>query len=308
MAWLVVLEKMVVLVALILVGILSAKAGWVDGRFSQMLSRLVTNLFIVCTILNSVANVPPLFSGQELITAILVAFVPFLVGGLAGFLVTRCLRMTGQARNVAWLTVFFMNNVFVGFPLVEAIFGPEAVFCASLTNIPFNLILYTLGVSLLHQQEGRKRRINLREMFSVPLIATLAAILIFLIQIPVPAVAADFLSAMGGATVPLSMIIIGISLSAMPMREALLDWRAYVVSLVRLILCPVLTVLLMGPLLTAGSVTMGTYTIISACPSGAMIAILCVRYHSDDQLASKIIFLSTVLSAVTLPVMTYFLL
>ena len=273
-----------------------------------MLSRLVTNLFIVCTILNSVANVPPMFNGQELGTAMLVAFVPFLVGGLAGFLVTRCLRMTGQSRNVAWLCVFFMNNVFVGFPLVEAIFGAEAVFCASLTNIPFNIILYTLGVSLLHQQEGKKKRFNLREIFSVPLLATLAAILIFLIQIPVPVVIADFLSAMGGATVPLSMIIIGISLSAMPMREAFLDWRAYVVSLVRLILCPVLTVLLMGPLLAAGSVTMGTYTIVSACPSGAMIAILCVRYHSDDHMASKIIFLSTVLSAITLPVMTYFLL
>lgn len=307
MAWLVILEKMVVLVALILVGFVSAKAGWVDGRFSQMLSRLVTNLFIACTILNSVANVPPLFTGRELATAMLVAFVPFLVGGAAGFVVTRCLRMTGQARNVAWLTVVFMNNVFVGFPLVEAIYGSEAVFCTSLTNIPYNLLLYTLGVQLLHQKEGR-RRINVREIFSVPLIATLIAIAIFLVQIPVPTVLADFLSYMGGATVPLSMIIIGISLSAMPMREALLDWRAYVVSLVRLLLCPVLTVLLMGPLLSPESMIFGTYTIVGACPSGAMIAILCVRYQSDDQLASKIIFLSTVLSAVTLPVMTYFLL
>ena len=80
MAWLVVLEKMVVLVALILVGVISAKAGWIDARFSQMLSRLVMNVFIVCTILNSVVNVEPIFTGGELGTAILVAFVPFLVG------------------------------------------------------------------------------------------------------------------------------------------------------------------------------------------------------------------------------------
>lgn len=308
MAWLVVLEKMVVLVALILVGVLSAKAGWVDGRFSQMLSRLVMNLFIVCTILNSVVNVEPIFTGGELGTAMLVAFVPFLIGGVVGFLVTHCVGLRGQARNVAWLCVLFMNNVFVGFPLVEAIFGPEAVFCASLTNIPFNLILYTLGVSLLHQQEDKKGKLNLREIFSVPLLATLAAIVIFLAQIPMPAMAADFLSTMGGATVSLSMLIIGISLSTMPIREAILDWRAYVVSLARLILCPVLTVLLMGFLLPEGSITLGTYTIISACPSGAMIAILCVRFQTDDRLASKIIFLSTVLSAITLPLMTYFLL
>lgn len=307
MAWLVVLEKMVVLVALILVGVISAKAGWIDARFSQMLSRLVMNVFIVCTILNSVVNVEPIFTGGELGTAILVAFVPFLVGCGVGFLVTRVLGLRGQARHVAWMCVLFMNNVFVGFPLVEAIFGPEAVFCASLTNIPFNLILYTLGVRLLHQQEG-KGRINVREIFSVPLVATLAAIVIFLLQVPVPAMIEDFLSTMGAATVSLSMIIIGVSLSTMPMREALLDWRAYVVSLTRLVLCPVLTVLLMGLLLPEGSAALGVYTVVSACPSGAMIAILCVRFQTDDRLASKIIFLSTVLSALTLPLMTYFLL
>ena len=48
--------------------------GWIDARFSQMLSRLVMNVFIVCTILNSVVNVEPIFTGGELGTAILVAF------------------------------------------------------------------------------------------------------------------------------------------------------------------------------------------------------------------------------------------
>ena len=207
-----------------------------------------------------------------------------------------------------------MNNVFVGFPLVEAIFGPEAVFCASLTNIPFNLILYTLGVSLLHQQEDKKGKLNLREIFSVPLLDWEGSQYRYCNEFLVDSDTLDreealnFLSTMGGATVSLSMLIIGISLSTMPIREALLDWRAYVVSLARLILCPVLTVLLMGFLLPEGSITLGPYTIISACPSGAMIAILCVRFQTDDRLASKIIFLSTVLSAITLPLMTYFLL
>ena len=56
------------------------------------------------------------------------------------------------------------------------------------------------------------------------------------------------------------------------------------------------------------AVTISSPPMPANCPSGAMIAILCVRFQTDDRLASKIIFLSTVLSAITLPLMTYFLL
>lgn len=47
---------------------------------------------------------------------------------------------------------------------------------------------------------------------------------------------------------------------------------------------------------------------IAACPSAAMITILSLRYGIDDTFASRVNFLSTILCAVTLPIMTYFLL
>ena len=79
---------------------------------------------------------------------------------------------------------------------------------------------------------------RLRGCFPPALIATLVSIVFFLGQIPFPQLVADTVQTLGGATVPLSMLIIGISLSRVPVKEAITDWRAYVVSLVRLILCP----------------------------------------------------------------------
>lgn len=113
----------------------------------------------------------------------------------------------------------------------------NAVFCAALTGLPFNLLLFSLGVSRLRAGQGRGR-VRLREVFSPALIATLVSIVFFLGQIPFPQLVADTVQTLGGATVPLSMLIIGISLSRVPVKEAITDWRAYVVSLVRLILCP----------------------------------------------------------------------
>ena len=307
MAGLVVLEKMIMLVILMMVGFGAAKARWVDAAFNQVASKLMTNVFIACTIAGSVMNVEPLLSGGELLLAIGAIFLTFLIGGAIGWVVSRCLKLKGHERNVAWLSIFFMNNVFVGFPVVEAVFGPDAIFCASLSNLPFNLLLYTIGVANLRAGEGRGR-VKFREIFSIPLIATFVAIVLFLTRLPVPKLVADVVTTLGSATVPMSMLIIGISLSRVPIKEALGDCRAYAVSLTRLILCRVAAWLVMGLFLPHDGTILGVYTVTAACPSAAMITILSIRFGADDSFASKINFLSTVLSAVTLPLVTYFLL
>lgn len=305
MAGLVVLEKMVMLVLLMLVGFLAAKGKWVDESFGQKASFLVANVFIVATILASVVGMEPLFSGEELVLAVAAVFVLFAIGGILGWVCARLLPLTPGDRTAAWLSVFFMNNVFIGFPVVEALFGPSAVFCAALTGLPFNLLLFSLGVSRLRAGQGRGR-VRLKEVFSPALVATLVSIVFFLGQIPFPQLVADTVQTLGGATVPLSMVIIGISLSQVPIREALTDWRAYVVSLVRLILCP-LVVWLVLRLFLEGT-TLGVLTVIAACPSGAMITILSLRYGVDETFATRVNFVSTVLCAGTLPLVTHVLL
>ena len=290
MAGWVALEKMVMLVLLMLVGFAAAKAQWVDSAFSQKTSRLVANVFIVATILSSVVGVQPLLTGGEMAVVVAAVFVLFAIAGVLGWVCARLLPLSQGDRTAAWLSVFFMNNVFVGFPVVEALFGESAVFCASLTTLPFNLLLFSLGVSRLRAGQGQGR-VTLREVFSPALVGTLAG---------------DTIKTLSGATVPLSMIVIGISLSRVPMGQALRDGKAYVVSLVRLLLCPLLVWLVLGLFLEG--TTLGVLTVIAACPSGAMVSILSIRYGVDDTFASRVNFLSTILCAVTLPVVTSFLL
>ena len=305
MAGLVALEKMVMLVLLMVVGFAAAKAKWVDGAFSQRASHLVANVFIVATILSSVVGAEPQMAGSELAMVVVSVFILFGIGGLIGWLAAKALPLSKQDRTVAWLSVFFMNNVFIGFPVVEALFGQSAVFCASLSNLPFNLLLFSIGVSRLGAGLGRGR-VTFREVLSPAMIGTLLAIAIFLFQISLPELVGDTIQTLSGATVPLSMIIVGISLSQVPMAQALRDWKAYLVSLVRLILCPIVVRLVLGLFLTG--TPLGVLTVIACCPSGAMITILCLRYGLDDTFASRVNFLSTILCAVTLPVMTSLLL
>ena len=134
MTGLVVLEKMGMLVLLMAVGFAAAKANWVGDGFNQATSRLVANVFLPASILSSVIGVAPLFSGKELAVVIAGTFVLFGLCAAGGLVVSKLVPMPKQDQLVAWLSIFFMNNVFVGFPVVQAIFGEEALFCASLTN------------------------------------------------------------------------------------------------------------------------------------------------------------------------------
>ena len=152
MTGLVVLEKMGMLVLLMAVGFAAAKANWVGDGFNQATSRLVANVFLPASILSSVIGVAPLFSGKELAVVIAGTFVLFGLCAVGGLVVSKLVPMPKQDQLVAWLSIFFMNNVFVGFPVVQAIFGEEALFCASLTNIPFNILLFSIGVSRLPQR------------------------------------------------------------------------------------------------------------------------------------------------------------
>ena len=301
----IVLEKMGMLVLLMLVGFGCAKAGWIDDGFSQKASRLVMNVFLPATILTSALGGGESMTRGELALAGAAVFVMFFLGGGLGWVAACMLPFSGRDRSVAWLSVFFMNNMFIGFPVVQALFGDRAVFCASLTNLPFNLLLYTVGVASLRAGAGRVR---FREVLTPPLLATLAAVGLFLTGLSLPALAVDTLSTLGAVTVPMSMVVVGVSLSHVPMREAFLDGQAWVVSLVRLLLCPLAAWWVLGRFLPAGGLTLGVLTVIAACPSAAMITILSVRFGADDSLASKINFLSTLLCAVTLPVITWFLL
>ena len=101
------------------------------------------------------------------------------------------------------------------------------------------------------------------------------------------------------------MLVIGTSLGGISVRSVLTDWRVYVVSAVRLLVCPLLTWLVLRPF--AAGALLGISVLMAACPSAMLVTALCLQYGRSDAFASKCIFLSTVLSAVTIPLLIWLL-
>lgn len=298
-----VFAKMAMLILIMLLGYLCARIGITGPEFNKRVTPLVMNVLLTATILNSVLSVPD-FSGVEIIDYVIVTTAMTVLCLLVAWWLPRLLRMPAGDVGATRLVTAFSNVGFVGLPVVAAIYGSEMVFFASLANIPFNLALYS--VSAIQLSDGKGTRFDWHAVLNMPVIATLVSVVLLLSRLHVPAVLADTISTLAGATIPLSMLIIGTSLGAISVRAALTDWRVYAVSAVRLLVCPLLTWLVLRPF--AGGALLGIPVLLAACPSAMVVTALCLQYGRSDAFASKCIFLSTILSAVTMPLIIWLLL
>ena len=105
---------------------------------------------------------------------------------------------------------------------------------------------------------------------------------------------------------PLAMIILGTYLAKMNFREMFAAKSAYVCTILRLILIPAATLLVLS--LIPGVKTEIRQVILIACgtPVGSNIAIFAKQYEKDYRLSVVTVCLSTICCIVTVPVFYMF--
>lgn len=305
MEFLTLINKMIVFLTLMLVGYVFARRGLADVAFSRTASKLVVNIYMSATILKSVFDLQISIGLRELGGVVLVMALMMLFCFALGYLVTRLMRIDRERAPVFELLCSLSNTVFIGLPVADALFGAQAVFYVSMSNIPFNVILYTYGVWLL-KSGRRSEKMNVKSILSVPLVVTLIAVLIMIVKPPIPAVLRELVNVASGATTPLSMLVIGASLGTVSLLDAFRNKKLYVASFTRLILAPVLVALLFR-LFVSDPVLLMTCVILAACPSAVMITVLSIQYDRDYVFSSEGVLHSTVLSMLTIPLLLYFL-
>lgn len=300
------LTKMTIFVVLMVIGYIGARTKLLNDEFTKAASKLTLNVFMSATILNSVIANPPALSGGKLAEVVLACTIAIGFGYLLSALLVRLLPFRKERKPLIELLISVTNTMFIGVPVAEPLLGSQAVFYIALSCIPFNVFLYTYGVWRMNQT-GEKSKLRLKDMISIPLLATLAALLIFVWNIPMPGVVKELCGTLSAATVSLSMIVIGSSLGKVSLLDAFREKSLYFVSLMRLVITPLLTLPVLR-LVTSDPVLLGAMVIIAGCPSGIIVTVLGIQYGQDAEFTSKGILLDTFLSMATLPALVYFLL
>ena len=293
-------EIITVLVALMLVGYIGARRGLFSPHITKAMSWLVFNIFLVSSVFASICDDVPDMSGSELMKIMGILSLCIILCYVIAIVVLRPIMRKKPSLPIGEICISAMNTLLFGLPIVQQVYGSMAVLYMGLSSVPFNLFLYSYGtIRLCGKAEGQG--FNIKRMFTPIFIATIAALVVLFARLPIPGVFNKYLDITAAATLPMSMIVLGATMGAGNLAEAFKDKRVYIISFVRLVLCPLIVYLVLSPI-AMDPILLRTAVVIAGCPCGVVVPVLALQFDHDALFASRSVMASTLLSVLTLPV------
>lgn len=299
-------NQVLVLFFLMAIGWVARAAKAIDDAAIDKFSGFVINVTLPALIVTSLQRP---FTEALLKESALVLGLSFAVYGLsfafAAFL-PELFGVEKRSRGVYRVAVAFSNVGFMGFPVVELVFGQDALFLLAVYNVPFNLLAFSVGAWLIARDGGSKVGLNWKMFVNVNVVATIVGFVLFLFSIKFPPALGKTLKLTGDVTTPLSMIAIGAILGRMKLHSVLGHWRVWVFSAIRLLVLPAAVY---AALYFAGvrGLLLSLPPLVAAMPVAANASILASVYKGDLESGSLLVFLSTLLSVLTIPAAAAFL-
>ena len=300
-------EVMITLFALVVVGYIGGKLGYLGGDFDRQLSRLVINITCPALILSS-AMTGELPDRRYILPLLIISLLTYAVLTGVAFLLPRYLTGTKDDEGVLGFALMFGNVGFMGYPVVASIFGHEAVFYAAVLNVVNTFAVFTIGTVLITGRgEVGGERFQKKVLYSTPMLAAYLTMAIVALQIDnIPGFVSQPLTMLGNITVPAALLIIGSSMSHLSLRTMLGNRVVYATTLFRLALLPIGLHFLMK-MLGFSSLVVNINTLVIAMPVATYGTILCLKYGKDTTMITEVTFITTLLSMISIPMLVMFL-
>jgi len=286
---------------MLFLGYTARKTGVIDQHTTKGLSALLIKVTLPALIFTSMQKE---FSTGLLRESIIITALSFGVYGIyfiIALFAGKVLRCDSKDTGVYQFAILFSNVGFMGFPVLSSVFGNESIFYAAMFNIPFHFFVFTLGVYLMTRGHSEDARFDWRLLFSPGIVMTITGFVFFIFRFKLPSVIYDPMKFTGDITIPLSMITVGSMLTEVHHKELVAGWRVYFISFMRLAVLP-LIVFFFVRLFTDNAMMITVPVVIAAMPVAVNAPLIAHEYKGNALLASRLMFLSTLLSLITLPV------
>lgn len=297
------LEQVMVLFSMILAGFVCVKTGAVKIEGRKFFSDLMMTLTVPAMMIHSYLMEfdPAVFS--NIVTALGWSALAFLLGFLITLILTY--RMKDPALPILRCTCVFSNAAYMGFPLIQALFGSEGMLYASAFVTVLNLFLWSVQYSML-TGEVRPREV-LHTLLTMPtMIAIFIGLVIYLGRISVAEPIERALNTVGSMTTPLSMIVTGMIIAGIDVKRQLHDKRLALIIIIRMVLIPAACFGLFV-LLGAHGMSAMVILLLMSGPSAAVSTVFAVQFGYDEEMTAGAVVITTFLSIFALPAWAFLL-
>lgn len=299
----VIVNGVISLFLIILVGGYAAKKRIITKEINKGLTNILLKITLPCLVVSSF-----IFDlSDELKDNIIRCFIYSPLVLIISIVISYILLIPikGEKKIIIQFANVFSNCGFIGFPIVFSIYGNEGVIYASIFNLFFTAFLWTYGVILFN---GKMKREDIKKVLLNPaIVAVFIGLIIMIFGFDIPSVLSSTLDLVGNMTSPLSMIIVGVILGNAKIISYLKDKTIYYSAFLKLIIMPCILILI-SRLLKDTSLVIKTLIIVTAMPAAAMTSILAESFDKESEYSAVIVFITTLFSVITFPILLNFIL
>ncbi len=337
----VVISQMIMIFLLIAIGFGLSRSSHLTSESSRDLSWIVLNITNPITILVAAIEDEQKVSAMELAVAFALFIGIYIFLGIVAYLLPIVMRVERDDRySYRYLSVF-SNVGFIGIPFCSAVLGVHSLIYVSICSLVFNLIAYTVGMSAMEKvgmrQNGavkrggvdsresltggdagmggdstsgesgaRKTMAGLKKVVNSGTVFSILTIVVYIMDIKFPSVIMNTLSYIGRSTTFLSMIVLGVSVASLSVKEIFGKPALYVFTLLRQIVVPVALIFVLKPFVD-NTLLLQTAIIMVAMPCANLPLMMAKQYRAKEDTISSGIMLTTFCAILTIPIVTWFL-
>lgn len=302
-------SQYIVLFAILFTGYFLRKIDFIDGAMNNGLNRFIVYFAYPCMI---VLNLGRLNLNRKLMFNFLLmlglSLLLFAIHSIWMYFFCRIRKVAVEDAPIVELSSICPNDGFMGFPFAKLFFGAEGFFLMLAHNAAMNFYFFSYGIYALRRNKKEQRKNNpkaitkafLKLILNPNIIALMIGFAIGVSGITIVKPIEEYLSLIGNIATPMAMIFIGSTLAECDFLEMIKDRVVIEATINKLIFIPMIALvcvmfLPIAPIIKASLV-------LSCCfPAAATVSMVAQQEGENQQMASKILFMSTIFSIISIP-------
>ena len=288
---------------MILLGFILVKSHLLTKHDSKVLSTVALYIVTPCVIINAFQ----VQYSQDVKNGIILSFLAAIIVHIVYIVGARMLGKVYTLNGVEKATIIYTNAGNLIIPLVQALLGKEWVVYTTGYILVTTVFIWTHGRMLICEEKG----FNVKELLkNVNVIASIIGILMFALKIQLPSLITETMDSMSATIAPISMIVAGMLIAGMDVKDCLKNKRLYIITFLKMIVFPLLAVSLLkfsslSSMTKNGDMILLISLLASVAPTAASVTQIAQIYDADSEYASAYYFITTLLCILTMPIFVW---
>ena len=284
---------------MILLGFILVKSNLLTKQDSKVLSTVALYIINPCVIINAFQ----VQYSQDVKNGIILSFLAAIIVHIIYIVGARMLGKVYTLNGVEKATIIYTNAGNLIIPLVQALLGKEWVVYTTGYILVSTIFIWTHGRMLICEETG----FNVKELLkNVNVVASIIGILMFALKIQLPSLITETMDSMSATIAPISMIVAGMLIAGMDVKDCLKNKRLYSITFLKMIVFPLLAVCLLkfsslSSMAKNGDMILLISLLASVAPTAASVTQIAQIYDADSEYASAYYFITTLLCILTMP-------